>query len=54
MSTPFWDEYARVQRRVEFGKARDGQLDAMLKRQPGTPRSTCTTAAADSRTWNAT
>lgn len=32
MSIPFWDEYARVQRQVEMGTARDEQLDALLKR----------------------
>ena len=31
MSTPFWDEYARLQARVEAGRTRDDQLDAMLR-----------------------
>ena len=32
MSVPYWDEYTRVQHLVEIGKARDEQLDALLKR----------------------
>jgi len=31
----FWGEYARIQCLVEIGKARDEQLDALLKSFPG-------------------